>query len=195
MKFEIDGLEIDLNKYPNIFVHGETGSGKSFLLKDIHKQLSKNYEDLGFVFIDLKRVEWAYIKDRKKVLQTILDVSKVSRAIDYLLGKVWEKPIVIFCDTPDDYINENPENYEKFKQLITKGPQKEIFTLTCSSRYPFSEDVIKKFDLILIGRYSKSLVELLPAYIQQELKKNNLDIEDLNTGQFLIFDNKLGKIL
>ena len=84
--------KIDLNNISSVVITGETGAGKSVLIRQMLKQFDDNYtfEELSYVIIDTSGVELLEYKDNNKTLLSAyndLDESqellfKVSEEID-----------------------------------------------------------------------------------------------------------------
>lgn len=112
ISFEIDNINLDLQDVSPVLICGYTGSGKSFLLQNIFKQIAKRYpSDIGFLIIDLKMVEWKNVTDPNQIEPTVTDVLKVDSVLDKLLTNDYKKPIIVFWDTYDDYILQNTKNF------------------------------------------------------------------------------------
>lgn len=78
----IDGetISIDFLKYPHLLIGGSSGSGKSCLMNAIITNLLKKYNDIYFLMVDVKRVEFLQYK---KHPQTIAIANNSDEAYNY----------------------------------------------------------------------------------------------------------------
>ncbi len=191
LKFQIGKAQFNLKENPTILVCGETGCGKSYLLKKIWKQISTQYYNkVKFVFIDLKQVEYTNIIEANKIFPICLEVDKVDGIIDGLLNKDYDLPIVIFWDVFEDYLYLHGRALDKFKRLILEGPKKQIYTITCSSIVAMDREYTDLFSTIFLGGwYEENVNAFLSDRIKEIVKNSKIDYETLKTGEF-IFINK-----
>ena len=80
-------INVDFSKNPHWLCGGSTGSGKSVFLNNVINELLKNYKnDCQFMFIDLKRVEFAkYEKLEQNILHVANDLSSAISVLDYAI--------------------------------------------------------------------------------------------------------------
>jgi ABC-type dipeptide/oligopeptide/nickel transport system ATPase component len=195
LTFKLGKQKFDFQKTPTFLVCGETGSGKSTLILDIYRQLSKqNQNKVKFVFIDLKNIEYKFIKDKNALFPTCFDVDCTDKIIDDLINNEYDSPIVVFWDVFEDYIHQVDGGLEKFKSFVSQIPKKNIYLVTCSSVVPYGNKYVDKFSGIFLGRWTKDSVEsVFPEALFNKIKANHFDYESLNTGEFLFLELKIGK--
>lgn len=191
LNFQLGDFIIDLEENPTILVCGETGCGKSYLLKKIWKQLSRSYKDkIKFVFIDLKQVEYGNIIEGGKLLPVCLETTKVDGILDELLSKPYDLPVVVFWDVFEDYLYLHDKALSKFKKLLSDGPKKQIYTIACSSRAYLGKEYTDLFSPILLGKwYEENFNDFISDKIRNTVIDSKLDYQKLKTGEFILIQD------
>lgn len=94
---------IDLSRFPHILIAGETGSGKSNLLKClIHQSLQKNYE---VILIDFKRaVSFSEFEDKIKVY---FEYEETVKLLEYLVVETKKRLDLFRKSNAEDLIQYN----------------------------------------------------------------------------------------
>jgi S-DNA-T family DNA segregation ATPase FtsK/SpoIIIE len=89
---DLNGLikSYDMNEYPHLLLTGETGSGKSSLLRAISTTLIqfKKPDELRFLFGDLKRAEFGIYRNVKHVDQVCIDEKTLLPALQKVKGEM-----------------------------------------------------------------------------------------------------------
>lgn len=192
LTFQICDVTINLRDHPTILACGSTGCGKSYLLKKIWKQLSRNYRGkLKFVFIDLKMVEFTNIIEDGKLFPVCLETDKVDGILDNLLTKSYDFPIVVVWDVFEDYLYSSNEALDKFRRLLNEGPKRKIYTVTCSSRVDMGKEYTNLFSTIFLGEwYQENIDDFFNDSVKKAVAESGLDLTKLRQGEFiLIKDN------
>ena len=102
-------LTIDINDITSVVITGETGTGKSVMVKQIIKQLTNNYisDDLRFILIDTTGVELSEYKDTDYSLLTAMnDLDKSQEVLFKVLEEIDRRKKLIEdnnVDSIDDY--------------------------------------------------------------------------------------------
>jgi len=77
-------VEIDLASAPHILIGGQSGSGKSVLLKNIIKSLQKQNVDIRIM--DPKQVDFAEFEGKKNITDIITNHSDIPWELDYIVS-------------------------------------------------------------------------------------------------------------
>ena len=158
-------LIVDLHKDAahNILITGFTGSGKSHLCHSLIQQLMKNNSpaDLGFVMMDLKRIEYSEYKNSPYLVEPIIyspQEIKGSGTICRLAksrvqGKEKNQRSIVIIIEECDIVYENPELFAQFwVELYQYKERSGIYVLFSSAGLPqevFSDTVVNHSDLRL----------------------------------------------
>lgn len=80
----------DFKKYPHILISGATGSGKSTILKTLIVSMISTYffDEIQFIFIDLKRVELAFFESLPHCLGYYTDIENVQKTLLKLIDLI-----------------------------------------------------------------------------------------------------------
>ena len=130
-------VEFDLkgDNIHTIFLTGETGTGKSILHYHLYKQLAQHnkYTELGFVFMDMSRVEFGKWKGPYLHAPVIFEPKE---AVDYLVAisenPPKDKTIIIHIEECDMMAQTDPEKIEKAWKKIQES--KNIYIIFSTSR-------------------------------------------------------------
>lgn len=107
---------IDLDKVTSVVITGETGSGKSVLLRQILKQLDNKYtfEELSFIIIDTSGVELLDYKDNNKtILSTYNDLDEAEEYILKVSKELDRRKNDILLEYGESNIDEYNKNHNK----------------------------------------------------------------------------------
>lgn len=191
LTFQIGDVTINLIDHPTILVCGSTGCGKSYLIKKIWKQLSRNYRGkLKFIFIDLKMVEFTNVIEDGKLFPVCLETAKVDGILDELLSKSYNMPIVVFWDVFEDYIYLHDKALSKFKRLLSEGTKRQIYTITCSSRVDIGKEDTDLFSTILLGEwYQENIDDFFNDSVKKAVAESGLDLTKLRQGEFILIQD------
>jgi hypothetical protein len=159
-----------------ILLTGQTGSGKSTFHHDITRQLMEQNrpEEIGFVFFDLKRVEFGeYAQSKYLLAPVIYDVKQAVESFEsvaegkpnWLVGKTGEQQAVFIHVEECDLMMAYPERFEKAWLRLADSPkQPGVFVLYSSSRLStdtFSKEMIRRSDMRIVcapgGPWAKPL--------------------------------------
>lgn len=197
LKFQIGAAQINLKENPTILVCGETGCGKSYLLKKIWKKLSSEYKDkIKFVFIDMKIVEYNNIKEENKLFPVANSPEEVDKILDDLLEKDYSFPIIVLWDVFEDYILNLDDALSKFKRLLVESPKKQVYTITCSSTVAMGREYTDLFYAIFLGNwYEENFNDALSDRIKEKVKKSGVDYQELKTGEFIFINKDKAKLV
>ncbi len=142
---KIDGTPIfsDLAKMPHLLVAGATGSGKSVGLNSFIISLikRKNPDELKFVMIDPKRIEFSVYNNQKYMLMpVIVDNEEASNALQYLI----------------DIMN---DRYRLFEKSMTKNISEYNQKI---SKMPYIVAIVDEFsDLVLSDKKVEKKIQIL----------------------------------
>jgi len=200
--FQIGATSLNLKENPTTLVFGETGSGKSTLLKNIWKQLANKYRDeIKFVLIDLKQVEFENLIPDKNVITICRTPEEADKALDEVLFNHHSFPIVVIWDVFEDYFYLHNQALGKFKKLLSKGPKKGIYTIACSSRVANGEEYVDLFSNIFLGNCSEGSYNFFPERVREIIKSARfnphlrIEPEHLKVGEFLMIkDDKIALV-
>lgn len=197
INFKIENDVFDLTKYPTILVCGSTGCGKSYLLKKIWKQISTEYYNkVKFVFIDLKMVQYTNLIEANKLFPVCLETAKVDGILDELLNNTYDFPVVVFWDVFEDYLYLHNQALDKFKRLLTEGPKRKVYTITCSSRVAEPREYIDLFSAIFFGNWHEENFDaVFSDRIKDMIKESKIDYQELKTGEFILIQDNNAKLV
>lgn len=158
-------IDLEKDSVHNILLTGVTGSGKSTLCHSLLEQLIRQNspEEVGFVIMDFKRVEYAEYKNSPYLLEPIIyDPDVGLKALEKLADlakaryrglKKGNRLIVVIIEECD-IVYEDPVLFEKC--WIELNLHKEmsritiLFSSSRNSREVFSDKVVNHSDLRLI---------------------------------------------
>ncbi len=148
----------------NILITGFSGSGKSYLCHSLIQQLMKNNlpADLGFVMMDLKRIEYSEYENSPYLVEPIIyspqeGLKALERyaelAKSRVQGKEKNQRSTVIIIEECDIVYENPELFAQFWVELNQSKERSgIYVLFSSSRTAqevFSDTVVNHSDLRL----------------------------------------------
>lgn len=82
-------LSFSLNEAPHVLVSGSTGSGKSYLMTGLIDEVMSEYDEVKFLMIDPKKVEfWKYRYSDSLLLPVMYDMQCVRSVLSWLVSEV-----------------------------------------------------------------------------------------------------------
>lgn len=160
---DIKGKEIyiDLQKenIHTIFLTGSTGTGKGILHFFLYKQLIENNSpsELGFVFMDMIRVEFVGWKTPFLHMPVIVNTEEALKALEKLGDYKGEKKIFVHIEECDMAV-QFPGSFEEAWEKIHKN--KNIYIIFSTSRPSsdvFTKSIKKNSDMIIACNLSTAI--------------------------------------
>ena len=203
-------LTIDLNKISSVIITGETGTGKSVMIRQILKQFNDKYtfEEVNFMIIDTSGVELLDYKDNNKTLISAYnDLDKSQEMIFKVLEEIDNRKNKLLEYSSLDIYSYNEDNNRKVPYLVVvvDDNQSLLSKEDVSSMINKIIDTIDvRYNMLFVLATNNTYNDLFDNYKDRE---NNLKISfdtssseeaentgmpysnDLLTGKFLIYND------
>lgn len=88
---EGDTVKIDFLKNSHLLVGGSSGSGKSCLMNAIITNLLQKYDDIYFLIVDVKRVEYMNYKNNKQLIATAYNSQEAFKYLDKFITIMYNR--------------------------------------------------------------------------------------------------------
>jgi energy-coupling factor transporter ATP-binding protein EcfA2 len=177
---------IALGSDSSILLLGETGTGKSELVRTILEQLKSNYtpEEVSFVLFDLKQVEFQdedvnYLY--KDVITSVVVGVRVLRELveyaDLRIKKKQKFPAIVIYIEECDIAAQHQEKFDKLMiSLIGKAKEANFCIIYSTSRVSektISKGLLKHFEIILASRLPEGSINYLGIEDTKEIRGHN----------------------
>lgn len=88
---EGETIQIDFLKNSHLLVGGSSGSGKSCLMNAIITNLLQKYNDIYFLIVDVKRVEYMNYKDNNQLIATAYNSQEAFKYLDKFITIMYNR--------------------------------------------------------------------------------------------------------
>lgn len=157
-------LDLKKENLHTIFLAGATGSGKSVLSLSMYKQMmeQKNPKDLGFIFFDMTRVDFASWQKEYLHFEPVFDKQQALELFEVLAeestlraqGKADATKTIVMHIEECDMVISDRKRFENAWEIIAKNKDKNNMYLVCSTSRPnpntFTDKIRLNTDLRVI---------------------------------------------
>lgn len=189
----INQSNFSIDEDSSILLVGQTGTGKTELVKSLLKKLKKNYspKEVSFVIFDMKQVEFQD-EDKQYLLKDIVTESTeglrvlkdlVVLANKRIKDKVEYPAIVLYIEECDIAAQYQDKFDELFISLIDKSKLANFCVIYSTSRVDsgtISYELLKHFEVLMVSRLSSGSTSYLGVD----------DTSDISGYNFRKIDNK-----
>lgn len=88
---EGETVKIDFLKNSHLLVGGSSGAGKSCLMNAIIENLLSKYDDIYFLIVDVKRVEYMKYKNNEQIIATAYDSQAAFKYLDKFITIMYNR--------------------------------------------------------------------------------------------------------